>query len=195
MTSNSASNISTTNLTCASFYFDSDKWICRHMPSLSHSHFGLFRTVECCFSFLLIPFPICYGTHRVYGREQHTYSEMNYYCYSILRSMPNAIVVFMVFKVTTMSVTVSVWITNVKRNKLSQRTHRTDMQSDYTANFFVPFCMQRRTTQQQANRIFVSFSFSLVCLFVCFLFSKWFRIIPKCFRICMCTYGQHRIFE
>lgn len=64
MTSNSASNISTTNLTCASIA-DSDKRIyhrrCRHMPSLSFSFACLsFANIGiCAVGFLLISFSIC----------------------------------------------------------------------------------------------------------------------------------------
>lgn len=99
MTSNSASNISTTNLTCASLYFDSDinEFAATCHLYLFSSHFvrSLSRarthTVESALASIVCLFA---GTHRAIAAACSvcTYSNMNYYGYSIRRSMPNAIV-------------------------------------------------------------------------------------------------------
>lgn len=162
---NSASNISTTNLTCASMA-DSYKRIhhprCLHIPSLSFPFAFLSpaNIWNCAVVFLLISFSICQRLTDMHMCPANgIYSNKNYPDFTVLRSMANAFMVFMVYNVTTKSVTVSVWIANAKRCKHTQHTHGIDVQSDYTTILVFLFfnVTIRRHKRMQIKRIFVLF--------------------------------------
>lgn len=167
------------------------KWILSPYDAISIIAFIAFSLalilpyIWICFIFLLLWFVfanlMCSTLLYIYGMAvaataaSSIYTLFEHSNYSIRfteRSLcRNAIMIFMVFKVTTMSVTVSVWITNVKRNKLNRvrahkqrhtHTHRIDMQSDYIANFYCSFFFP---SAKNHTIIFLSF-IRWICFFL-----------------------------